>query len=141
MKKYFLIIFVLFVAFTLAAQEAEKLTPEEADELIAKYAQEEQDLKAQLDELMEEVEGLRAQYESMNTDCDECLSRLAELEEKLEEMSWYVVQPGDWLVKIATKVYGRGQGNRWADIYNANKAKIKDPDLLRPGLKLYIPRP
>jgi nucleoid-associated protein YgaU len=141
MKKYFLVIFVLFVAFTLAAQEEEKLTPEEADELIAKYAQEEQELKTQLDELMAEVEELRVRYESLNADCDDCLSRLAELEEKLEEMSWYVVQPGDWLAKIASKVYGRGNEHRWADIYNANKAKIKDPDLLRPGLKLYIPRP
>jgi len=79
MKKYLLIIFILFVAFTLVAQEAEKLTPEEADELIAKYAQEEQELKTQLDELMAEVEELRAQYESMNADCDDCLSRLAEL--------------------------------------------------------------
>ena len=141
MKKYFLIIFILFVAFTLAAQEEEKLKPEEADELIAKYAQEEQELKAQLDDLMKEVEELRVQYESMDTECDGCLSRLAELEEKLEKMSWYVVQPGDWLAKIASKVYGRGKDHRWADIYNANKAKIKDPDLLRPGLKLFIPRP
>lgn len=141
MKRYFLIVLILFVGFALIAQEEEKLTPEEVDELIAKYAEEEQGLKTQLDGLRQEIENLRAEYESTSGKCDECLSRLAELEKKLEEMSYYVVKSGDWLAKIAVNVYGYGNDRRWVDIYNANKAKIKDPDFLYPGWKLFIPRP
>ena len=88
MKRYFLIVLILLVGFALGAQEEEKLTPEEADELIVKYAEEEQGLKTQLDGLRQEIENLRAEYESTSGKCDECLSRLAELEMKLEEMSY-----------------------------------------------------
>jgi nucleoid-associated protein YgaU len=46
----------------------------------------------------------------------------------------YVVVKGDNLSKIGKK-YGIG----WKEIYEANKDKIKDPDLIQPGWKLTIP--
>jgi nucleoid-associated protein YgaU len=51
----------------------------------------------------------------------------------------YTVQSGDSLSKIAQKHYGNASS--WTKIYNANKEKIGDnPDLIRPGQRLSIPR-
>jgi nucleoid-associated protein YgaU len=49
----------------------------------------------------------------------------------------YTVQKGDNLSKIAKKLYGNQ--NRWRDIYDANKSRIKDPNKLQVGTKLVIP--
>lgn len=53
-------------------------------------------------------------------------------EEALEE---YEVISGDNLSKIAGKY-----NLTWRDIYEANRDKIQDPDLIQPGWKLKIPR-
>lgn len=47
----------------------------------------------------------------------------------------YEVVSGDNLSKI-----GKKYGVEWKDIYEANRDKIKDPDLIQPGWKLKIPR-
>ena len=49
----------------------------------------------------------------------------------------YVVQKGDSLSKIAKQFYGRP--SEWRRIYDANRERIKDPDLIQPGWKLTIP--
>ena len=49
----------------------------------------------------------------------------------------YTVQPGDSLSKIAKKIYG--ESGRWKEIWEANRAKIPNPDLIHPGLELQIP--
>ena len=46
----------------------------------------------------------------------------------------YTVEKGDNLSKIGKK-YGVG----WKEIFEANRDKIKDPDLIQPGWKLKIP--
>lgn len=51
----------------------------------------------------------------------------------------YTVQSGDSLSKIAQKHYGKASA--WTKIYDANKSTIGDnPDLIRPGQRLNIPR-
>ena len=50
---------------------------------------------------------------------------------------FYVVQKGDSLSKIAKQFYGTTSG--WRKIYEANKDRIEDPDLIQPGWKLTIP--
>ncbi len=143
MKRYFLIILVLFIGFTLVGQEGEKLTPEQADELIMKYTQEEQDLQTQLQDLNSEIRDLKGEISTMDDVITALEMKKAELENKLEEMSYYVVRGGDWLSKIAEskEVYGHGNFARWTEIFKANRDKIKDPDLIYPGWKLFIPRP
>jgi len=47
----------------------------------------------------------------------------------------YEVKSGDNLSKIAKKY----PGLTWQKIYEANKDKIKDPDVIQPGWKLKIP--
>jgi nucleoid-associated protein YgaU len=49
----------------------------------------------------------------------------------------YVVKPGDTLSGIAKQMYGKAA--RWPEIYEANKDRIKDPNLIRPGWQLRIP--
>lgn len=47
----------------------------------------------------------------------------------------YEVVSGDNLSKI-----GKRYGVSWKEIYEANRDKIKDPDLIQPGWKLKIPK-
>jgi nucleoid-associated protein YgaU len=49
----------------------------------------------------------------------------------------YTVRSGDNLSKIARELYG--EANRWREIYNLNRDRIHDPNLIHPGQVLRIP--
>jgi len=49
----------------------------------------------------------------------------------------YVVQPGDSLSKIAKEELG--DASRWPEIFELNKDKIKDPNLIHSGQELKMP--
>lgn len=49
----------------------------------------------------------------------------------------YTVKSGDSLSKIAKAHYG--DASEWKRIYDANRDKIKDPDLIHPGQEFTIP--
>ena len=49
----------------------------------------------------------------------------------------YVVQSGDSLWRIAKRFYGAG--SQWPKIFEANKDKIDNPNLIFPGNELVIP--
>ena len=49
----------------------------------------------------------------------------------------HVVKPGESLSKIAKTHLD--DANRYMDIFNANKDKLKSPDLIHPGQELVIP--
>lgn len=49
----------------------------------------------------------------------------------------HTVQPGESLSKIA-KVH-LDDANRYMEIFNANKDKLKDPNVIQPGQQLVIP--
>jgi len=49
----------------------------------------------------------------------------------------YIVQPGDTLERIAEKWLGGA--SEWQHLYQANRNRIKDPNVIKPGLKLVIP--
>jgi nucleoid-associated protein YgaU len=49
----------------------------------------------------------------------------------------YTVKSGDSLSKIAKNIYG--DANKWHRIYDANRDKIKNPDLIHPGQEFTIP--
>lgn len=58
-------------------------------------------------------------------------------EPKEKKNKIYVVLPGDSLWKIAEKVYGNG--GYWRRIYDLNRDKIKDPNLIYPLQVLRLP--
>jgi nucleoid-associated protein YgaU len=49
----------------------------------------------------------------------------------------YTVKAGDSLSRIAKEFYGNA--NEWQKIYQANKGRIKDPNIIHPGQTLIIP--
>jgi len=49
----------------------------------------------------------------------------------------YTVQKDDTLQKISKKLFG--SYGKWYKIYEANKEKIKNPNILKPGTVLTIP--
>ncbi|MGA7304652.1 MAG: peptidoglycan-binding protein LysM [Rhodothermales bacterium] len=57
--------------------------------------------------------------------------------QKPPEPTFYTVQSGDSLSKIAKHVYGDAM--KWKALFEANREVIKDPDLIYPGQKIRIP--
>jgi LysM repeat protein len=55
-----------------------------------------------------------------------------------KEVDYYTVKKGQSLWDISKEVYGRG--SKWVKIYEANKNTLKDPNALRPGMMLIIPK-
>ena len=49
------------------------------------------------------------------------------------------VKKADSLWKIAEQHYGKGKGNQYNAIFEANKPMLKDPDEIYPGQVLRIP--
>lgn len=54
-----------------------------------------------------------------------------------EEVRTYTVEEGDTLWDISERFYG--SGNEWRRIYEANRDRIEDPDVIQPGWELTIP--
>jgi len=52
---------------------------------------------------------------------------------------YYTVKSGDTLSAIAKRFLG--SANRYMDIFNANKDQLSDPDKIKVGQKLVIPKP
>jgi len=92
-----------------------------------------------------EAEGTLSDLEMEKADKESELSELetdvAELREKVRSCpavvdDLYRVEPGDYLAKIAAK---EGISN-WKKIYELNKDKIKDPNVILPGWDLNLPK-
>jgi nucleoid-associated protein YgaU len=92
-----------------------------------------------------EAEGTLSDLEMEKSDKESELSELetdvAELREKVRSCpavvdDLYRVEPGDYLARIAAK---EGISN-WKKIYELNKDKIKDPNVILPGWDLNLPK-
>lgn len=124
----------LFLSPTLL-QAQEELTEEEARALIEEYSSREADAISKINELRPQVEECRAKIGELDVQIRKLEAEIADLKAKQPKI--YVVKPGDTLRKIAREFYG--DETKWIDIYKANKAVIKDPSFLYPGLELKIP--
>ncbi len=54
-----------------------------------------------------------------------------------DRVHYYVIEKGDTLWKISERFLGKG--DRYPEIFEANREVIKDPDLIYPGQKIRIP--
>jgi nucleoid-associated protein YgaU len=113
---------------------------EQRDELAAR--------ELSVNELKDEVsdaQGNLSDLEMKKSDNEVKLSELetevAELREKVRSCpavvdDLYRVEPGDYLAKIAAK-----EGiSSWKSIYDLNRDKIKDPNIILPGWDLNLPK-
>lgn len=55
------------------------------------------------------------------------------------ESQVYVVQTGDTLWRIAEHFYGKGHGDKYTQIFEANRPMLSDPDKIYPGQSLRVP--
>jgi nucleoid-associated protein YgaU len=86
----------------------------------------EKDLKAQI------AEAAEASRRKLEETKERIRARSASRKQKT-----YTVQSGDTLAKIAQELLG--DGNRWSEIYEANKDSIADPNVIKVGQELKIP--
>ncbi len=100
-------------------KKAEKEAKEKADKALI----------GELVKARRELRQLRREYEKE-------VAKQAEAHAKTEEWTHTVV-PGDTLSGIALKYYE--DASRWPEIYEANKDKIKNPNLIHPGQTFVIP--
>jgi nucleoid-associated protein YgaU len=89
----------------------------------------------------QEEEARRRAEEEARRLAEEEARRRAEEEARLRaKPPVYTVQRGDHLWKIAGMEQIYGKSMLWPVIYDANSAKIQDPDMIFPGQELTIPR-
>ena len=141
MNKILSIALILCFVVPVIAVAQEKMTEEEAQAELARIRAELDQLNASIDAIEAEVEALRASVSEMETQNVALNEQVEDLRDQWMRCQWgrYTVVDGDWLSKIAgmRKVYH--DGSKWPQIYEANKDKIKNPNLIYPGWVLLIP--
>ncbi len=123
------------------AQEKAELARQDREASAKKHAEEAQKAEqgkalSEAQSLKDKAEAMKREAEAMERQADEMKAAAGGAEAGAETV--YVVKPGDTLSGIAKAVYGKA--GRWREIYEANQDIIKNPNLIRPGWKLRIPR-
>ena len=96
-------------------------------------------LSGLLDDMKTQVAELQQRNTLLQNISDTKSEQIAFLQGELECAKYkdYTVVAGDSLSAIAQKVLGNGA--RWKDVFNANKEKIADPNLIHPGMVIKVP--
>jgi len=132
---------ILFLCVPVFVFAQEKLTEEQAQAELASLQEQLADAEAQMGELEAELEALTTEVEALESRHNDHMAKLEALKEEWMKCQYgrYTVVEEDWLSKIAgmRKVYH--DGSKWPMIYEANKDKIKNPNLIYPGWVLFIP--
>ena len=106
-------------------------TIDEVNAINEKVMQENAKLRFEMEQknqgLAEDIEGLKKKIDDLT------------VKEAKKTFSVYTVKKGDFLIKIAGKKDVYGKGEAWKKIYQANRDKIKNPNLIYPGQILQIP--
>jgi len=143
-------------------REFKKLTTEQRDEYCAELARQDSAYKAEIAETREALDALKVRGRSLRAEGDSLFrlaaageaeiaaarearakaatARAADRDREAHGASTHVVRPGDSLWRISRSQGGYGQGRLWKRIYEANKDRIHDPNLIHPGQELSIPR-
>lgn len=107
------------------------------DSEIAALRSQIQDLDRQINQARNDVRSLNQQVSSTQGELNRAKSAL----ERVRFPESYTVVKGDCLWNIAKKDYIYNDPFKWPRIYEANKDKIKDPDLIYPKQVFKIIRP
>jgi len=87
-----------------------------------------------LSDLEMEEANKEARLNELETDVAELKKKIRSCPAGADDL--YRVEPGDYLAKIAAK-----EGiSSWKKIYDLNKDKIKNPDIILPGWDLNLPK-
>lgn len=134
-------IMLLFLICGVMGFAQEKLTEEQAQAELLRVKQQLQQIEAKVSSLESEIADLKSGIASLETRHEELKNKLAELKETWKKCQYgrYKVVEGDWLSKIAGMRNVYADGKKWPLIYEANKDKIKNPNLIYPDLVLLIP--
>ena len=90
-----------------------------------------------LDKLFGGKEKPRADFSNVQSGASSTAPSAAPYSAPAASTRTYTVVAGDSLSKIAKREYGDAQ--KWTVIYDANRDKISNPDLIHPGQVLTIP--
>jgi nucleoid-associated protein YgaU len=141
MRKILAMCFIIFLLVPISVFAEEKLSEKDAQDEIAMLQEQLAEAEAMIEGLEVEVDMLDAEVASLQSRRDDLQAKFAELNEIWKRCQYgrYTVVDGDWLCTIAAmrKVYNKCA--KWPMIYEANKDKIKDPNLIYPGWVLLIP--
>ena len=109
----------------------------EADSMYTQLSENLTQVRSQLVQAQGDLARITAERDDLaqrtTAEINELKNALAESQQRT-----YVVKPGDTLSGIAKAVYG--DWKLWKDIYEANKDKIKNPDLIQVGWELRLPK-
>ncbi len=150
-------IMVLDIATPALAQQ-EKMTIEEWQAALDECNRREQAAQARINDLDSQIADLQRQIRdvdgqisserqaisSLNQQVSNTQNQLMQAEAELQTLRFpdsYEVVKGDCLWNIAKKDYIYNDPFKWPTIYEANKDKIKDPDLIYPNQVFKIIRP
>ncbi|HZI88978.1 MAG TPA: LysM peptidoglycan-binding domain-containing protein [Candidatus Polarisedimenticolia bacterium] len=129
-------------------KEFKKLSPEQRDEYCAELARQDSLYKSELMGLRDELDQSQARSQRLRAEGDSLFALGTALEKGgprpadhvIAGFGTHVVRRGEslWSISSGRTVFGRGE--RWRDLYAANRSRIKNPDLIYPGQELSIPR-
>ena len=111
---------------------------------IADLEQQIADIRRQIADLDRQISDVRDEISGLNQQVSSTQGELTRVQDELERVRFpetYTVVRGDCLWNIAKKDYIYNDPFKWPRIYEANKDKIKDPDLIYPRQVFTIIRP
>jgi len=138
-------------------EEFRKLRGDQRDEYCAEMARQDSVYRAAIADLGEALDATEARRAAVGVEADS-LERLAEALESRPATDRppagevtpspgaeppggvHVVAAGESLWRIAAAPARFGDGRQWRRIYEANRDRIRDPDLIHPGQELQIPK-
>lgn len=128
-------------------KELKKLSREQRAEYCAELARQDSLYKSEMLGLNQELDESRSRSLRLRAEGDSLFALGTAREQRgpaptrsTGPPARHVVRRGEslWIISARSGVYGRGA--RWRDLYRANRARIRNPDLIYPGQEISIPR-
>ena len=139
------------------AKEFKKLNEEQRREYCAELARQDSAYKAELIELRAELDQTRSRSMKLRQEGDSLFAVGTAADSRIQDArkggshgtppaagrtgaATHVVRRGESLWRISASSAAYGSGAKWPSIYDANRERIHDPNLIYPGQELTIPR-